>query len=302
MKTESNIRENFLRPVLIQLLTVVLFPVVALAMIDRLIIGTVAGNSGISTGFAIALILIPKVMVLPWIGTNILRFTEEHYKKFGIAMVKTSLLACLCFAVLVVSVGAIDTIQAIIFVQKARHSDVQDHQPGYRLFADLVSQEYFIEGIIEPGISKDFRLLLEQQPGGTRVVLASQGGSIYEGRGLAVLIQSHNLDTQVVDECSSACTLAFVAGQRRSLGMSAKLGFHQYALDYLNRHQVSPFYDPLKEQERDSAFMLKRGISKEFVDRIFDRLHNEIWYPDHASLLHAGVVHAVTQVTLERRR
>jgi hypothetical protein len=40
--------------------------------------------------------------------------------------------------------------------------------------------------------------------------------------------------------------------------------------------------------------MLKRGISKEFVDRIFDRLHNEIWYPDHASLLRAGVVHAVT--------
>jgi hypothetical protein len=295
MKAESNIRENFLRPVLIQLLTVVLFPVVALAMIDRLIIETIVGNSHISTGVVIALVLIPKAMVLPWIGINILRFTEEHYKKFGIATVKTSLLACLCGAVLVISVGAIDAIQAIIFGQKAKHSEVQVHQRGYRLSADPVSGAYFLEGTIEHGISNDFRLLLEQRPGGSSVVLASEGGSIYEGRGLAVLIQNHNLDTQVIDECSSACTLAFVAGNRRSLGRSAKLGFHQYVLDYSNRHQVSPFHDPRKEQERDSAYMLTRGISKEFVDRIFDKLHNEIWYPDHATLLRVGVVHAITQ-------
>jgi hypothetical protein len=294
MKADSNIRENFLRPVLIQLLSVVVFPVVALSMIDRLIIETIAGNSHFSTGFVIALVLIPKVLVLPWIGINILRFTEEHYKKFGIAIVKTSLLACLCCAVLAISVGTIDAIQAIISGQKVKHSDVRVHQRDYRLSADMASHEYFIEGTIDHGISNDFRLLLEQQPGGTRVVLASVGGSIYEGRGLAVLIRSHNLDTHVIDECSSACTLAFVAGQRRSLGGAAKLGFHQYVLDYTNRHQVSPFHDPLKEQERDSAFMLKRGISKEFVDRIFDKLHNEIWYPDHASLLRAGVVHAVT--------
>ena len=293
MRTELNIPEKPLRPVWIQLVTVVLLPIAGLMVIDLLIVQPLAWNNLVNTKLAVFLIIIPKIIVLPWIGSNTLRFTEDHYKKFGIATIKTSLLACLCLAVLVISVSAIDAIQAIIFSQNSKGSAGQSNAPVYRLSADMAKKEYSIEGIIDFGISSDFRLLLEQQPGGTRVVLTSQGGSIYEGRGLAVLIQNHKLDTHVSAECSSACTLAFVGGQRRTLGASAKLGFHQYSMDYLNRHQVLPFHDPVKEQERDSVLMQKRGISKEFADRIFDRLHQDIWYPDHASLLRFGVVHSI---------
>lgn len=293
MRSDSNIPDKFLRPVLTQLVTVVLLPVFGLVATDLWIIHPLAWNNYIGAELAIVLIIVPKIIVLPWIGISTLRFTEEHYKKFGISVIKTSLLAGLFLSILVISVSAIDAIQSIIFSQNSKASSGQGHAPAYLLSADMVKKEYYIEGTIDFGISRDFRLLLEQQPEGSRVILASQGGSIYEGRGLAVLIQDHDLDTHVIDECSSACTLAFIGGQRRTLGASAKLGFHQYSMDYANLHQVTPFHDPVKEQEHDSEFMLQRGISKEFVDRVFEQLHQDIWFPDHASLVRFGVVHSI---------
>ena len=64
-------------------------------------------------------------------------------------------------------------------------------------------------------------------------------------------------------------------------------------MEYLNRHQVSPFHDLASEQARDSEFMLTRGISKEFVDRTFEKNHQDIWYPDQASLIRFGLVHSI---------
>jgi hypothetical protein len=293
MSSQNHTPENFLRPALIQLATAVLLPVIGLMAIDLLIVHPLARNDLIGAKLAIILIVIPKIIGLLWIAIRILRYTEDHYRKFGIAMVKTSLLACLFLAVLVISVSAIDAIQAIISSQNAKANAAQKRAPDYRLSFFPANGEYLIEGIIEFGISGDFRALLEQNPGGTRVVLSSPGGSIYEARGLAVLIQQHKLDTHVRDECSSACTLAFLGGQRRTLDASAKLGFHQYSMEYLNQHQVTPFHDLAREQLRDSEFMLTRGISKEFVERTFEKSHQDIWYPDQASLVRFGVVHAI---------
>jgi len=293
MSTQSRTPENFIRPVLIKLATVVLLPVTGLMAIDLLVVQPLARENLVGAGLAVILIVVPKLILLPWIMLKTLQFTEDHHQRFGIATVKTSLLACLLLAVLVTSVSAIDAIQAIIFSHNAQAKAAQTRTPEYRLSADPANREYVIEGVIDFGITRDFRALLEQYPEGTRVVLTSEGGSIYEARGLALLIQQHKLDTHVSGECSSACTLAFIAGQRRSLAPSAKLGFHQYSMAYLNRHQVSPFHDLGKEQERDIEFMLARGISEEFVDRAFEKAHQDIWFPDQASLIRFGVVHAI---------
>ena len=293
MSTHSPSRENFIRPALIKLATVVLLPVTGLMALDLLIVQPLARDNLIGAGLAVILIVVPKLLLLPWIMLKALQFTEDHYNRFGIAIVKTSLLACLFLAVLVISVSAIGAIQAIIFSHNAKANAGQTRTPEYRLSVDSAKREYVIEGVIDFGITRDFRSLLEQYPDGNRVVLTSQGGSIYEARGLAVLIQQHKLDTHVSGECSSACTLAFIAGQRRSLAPAATLGFHQYSMAYLNRHQVSPFHDLGREQQRDIEFMLARGISKEFVDRAFEKSHQDIWFPDQASLIRFGVVHAI---------
>jgi hypothetical protein len=293
MRAEREARENYLRSAVRPLVITVLLPIFGLVVLDRLVITPLAWKDHLSANQAIFLIILSRIVVLPWIGISGLRFTEKHYEKYGISIIKTSLLACLFVAVLVISVSAIDAVQGIIFSQKEKASDGQRHAPDYRLAVDMGKKEYSIEGIIDHGISRDFGLLLERQPGGTRVVLASQGGAIYEARALAILIQKHELDTHVNDECSSACTLAFLGGKRRSLAASAKLGFHQYSMAYLNRHQVSPFHDPVKEQDRDRLFMLQRGLGKEFVDRVFEKQYQDIWYPDQASLLRFNVVQSI---------
>jgi len=293
MSSQSRSRVNFIRPALSRLATGVLLPVIGLMAIDLLIVNPLARDNLVGTGLAVILIVVPKLILLPWIVFKTLQFTEDHYREFGIATVKTSLLACLFLAVLVISVSAIDAIQAIIFSHNAKANAEQTRTPDYRLAVDPEQREYIIDGVIDFGITRDFRALLEQYPAGTRVVLSSEGGSIYEARGLAVLIQQHKLDTHVSDECSSACTLVFIGGQRRTLGSSARLGFHQYTMAYLNRHQVSPFHDLAAEQQRDIEFMLARGISQEFVERAFEKPHQDIWFPDHASLIRYGVVHAI---------
>ena len=79
---------------------------------------------------------------------------------------------------------------------------------------------------------------------------------------LARGIQQFGLDTQVESECYSACTIAFIAGRKRTLGKSGRLGFHQYRIDSL--HQI-PFAEPAREQEKDIARFREQGIAEDFT-------------------------------------
>jgi len=267
-------------------------PLVVLISVDHFIIKPLAADNRITTTLAALLIFLPKIVIFLWLGSQTMRFTEKHYEDYGNATLKTGLFACLLISVLILSVSAIGSIQSIIFTENVESNSNQPTETTYRLTADIPNKIYNIQGMIDFGISRDFRLLVEQNPGGERVVLDSQGGSIYEGRGLAAQFLAHQLDTHVDRECSSACALAFIGGKHRTLGNSARLGFHQYAVDYSYLNQAVPFYDPIKEQTHDTEQMLKLGIDKEFVKKIFDTTHMEMWYPERSILEHAGVVHS----------
>ena len=145
-----------------------------------------------------------------------------------------------------------------------------------------------LAGSFELGVTKKLRALLERHPDATLLELASPGGNTYEGRGIAKLVLTYGLDTQVDADCFSACTLAFMAGKRRLLGPNGRLGFHQYGLDA--DYEV-PFLDIAAEQEIDRSFFLERGISDDFLEKVFSAGHREIWVPERPELLEAGVIH-----------
>ncbi len=109
----------------------------------------------------------------------------------------------------------------------------------------------------------------------TTVRLDSNGGRIYAARGIARILIWHRLDTEVDKRCISACTLVFLAGNRRKLWEGAQLGFHQYA-------QASdvPLLDTAEEQEKDRLFLKARGVSDSFLRKMFQAEHNDIWFPD----------------------
>jgi hypothetical protein len=128
--------------------------------------------------------------------------------------------------------------------------------------------------------------LIARNPEVVGIILDSEGGQIYEGRGLARIITKHRLRTFSLDECLSSCTTAFIAGTTRTLGTNARLGFHQY-----KTYSIIPSIDVDNEQAKDMAIFVKQGVSPRFLEKIFAQPPESMWWPDIDELLDAGVVH-----------
>jgi hypothetical protein len=145
-------------------------------------------------------------------------------------------------------------------------------------------------GTFELGVTKRLRALLERNSGIRALVLDSPGGHVYAGRGVATLVQRHDLDTFVVGQCNSACTTAFIAGETRVLAPGGRLGFHQHRMD-----ADYPVYlvDEEAEMEKDLAFYRAQGIAEDFREKVFETPHDGLWFPSHEALLAAGVVHRI---------
>lgn len=148
-----------------------------------------------------------------------------------------------------------------------------------------------LNGSFEGGITKRFAALAAEHRGLMAVILASPGGNPFEGRGVARIIRAHGFDTHVAGDCFSACTIAFIAGETRTLGANGRLGFHQYGLEA--RYQL-PFVDIKKEQEVDRETFQSRNVKAAFLKKIFDAPREGIWIPGSGELVDAGVIHAIS--------
>ncbi|MGI9480695.1 MAG: hypothetical protein ACR2PI_28690, partial [Hyphomicrobiaceae bacterium] len=114
-----------------------------------------------------------------------------------------------------------------------------------------------LRGELNYGSNAALEDLLARHPGTERVVFDSIGGQIFAARTIARRIERLGLDTHVEERCYSACTIAFIAGTRRTLGPQGRLGFHRYG--YANRFLVQTV-DPDTEQQNDLRFFRARGV------------------------------------------
>ncbi|WP_350334607.1 hypothetical protein [Coralliovum pocilloporae] len=167
----------------------------------------------------------------------------------------------------------------------------EPYQPSYRLTYDETSGTVHISGHFEPGITRAFQNILKTSPNARQVALNSEGGNIYEGRGVARTILDARLNTVVDEQCLSACTLAFISGQSRTLPEGARLGFHQYRLELTRYHTA--IFDIEAEQEKDRTFFRSRSVSAEFVEKIHKTGTHDIWTPTRAELVQAGIIKAI---------
>jgi hypothetical protein len=149
----------------------------------------------------------------------------------------------------------------------------------------------YVEGLLALGITDKLRDLLDQNPNVTGIVLKSDGGQVYEGRGAAHLFKQRNLTTFVFETCNSACATAFIGGVKRLIGPSAKLGFHEYGLELW---YPIPLFNLKEEQQKELAFYRLQNIDEDFLKRAFSSPHKDIWYPPHDELVKAGIVHQIT--------
>ena len=166
----------------------------------------------------------------------------------------------------------------------------QQQLEKYRL--DVIPEQNLVrlDGSIELGVTELLINILQQYPRTSFLQLNSDGGNIFAARGLAQLIEKQGLKTQVTQTCNSACTLVYIAGARRTIGPEGRLGFHQYRL---LAGYPDTFTNPDSEQDKDRLFFFRKGVTQDFLDRIYSSAADSIWYPDQQMLLGAGVVHAV---------
>ena len=74
--------------------------------------------------------------------------------------------------------------------------------------------------------------------------LTGPGGFMPAAREMASKIIEFDLNTVAYGECESACTTIFLAGNKRSLETSAKLGFHR---QWVDKEQEKLYYNAMKE-------------------------------------------------------
>lgn len=236
------------------------------------------------------LALLAHGVLFIWQAVGTVRASEAHIRAGGSIAPVWGMQLVLVLAFFWVVTYVIDAWQVTSPIIKDRSTQAElaaARAAKYSITPTADGRALVLTGSLEGGITKNFAAHLAVHPNLERIVLNSAGGNIYEARGLSQMFRQFGLTTTVYAECSSACTTAFIGGSKRQLGPDGKLGFHQYRID---ANYAVLTADPEREQEKDRALFLQSGVAPWFLDKMFDSLASDLWYPDSAELLDANVI------------
>lgn len=160
-------------------------------------------------------------------------------------------------------------------------------QPGpeisFQVRAD--GKSLLVKGGINDGSAEALSKALDIAPSVTTVVFDSTGGWIKQGSMIAKVISVRQMNTYVEKECSSACTIAFLAGRERSADPNARIGFHSFKSVGTN--------DKLGEQydiESVRTTYSQASLSPSFIAKVVSTSSVDMWYPSHDELINEGIL------------
>ncbi len=239
------------------------------------------------------LIFVADLVIILWQFVGVIRSCDRYQSSYGSVSavwgVYFGIVMGLLFAIVIVFIFVQN-----ISVRRDKYSLStlweRERTAKYALTLAEKGDYLYLKDIFELGVTKALKKLLQENSHVKGIVLASPGGNTFAGRGVARVIRDHGLNSYVFADCFSACTLAFIAGVKRTLGPNGRLGFHRYGLDA--DYQV-PFVDIEEEQSTDREFFKLQNIKNAFLKKVFATSHSELWIPDRQELLEAGVVHKV---------
>ncbi len=247
---------------------------------------------------AIVSLLLFRLILYPWQAMGVLRSCERALMEYKNVIWIRCAQAVAVLGILVIFVDGLQVLRLYISMRHERAELARlaaDNEITYTL--NLQSNNYaHLKGFLEPGITKELKALTDQHPTIDTIILDSEGGRVYEARGIAVLAEKRGLGTYSTTGCYSACTIAFAGGVKRALAPNAQMGFHRYKLD---AKYALPFMDVDKELEKDFKFLLQRGIDTSFLEKVFDTPPESMWVPSHKVLLEAGVIHDVAEIEIK---
>ena len=117
------------------------------------------------------------------------------------------------------------------------------------------------------------------------LLLDSPGGWLREGTRMADVVKRYRLNTRVEHECFSACTVVLLAGENRSAGDAALIGFHRGRAVGESRQQSAA---PASREEAE--IYRKAGLRDAFVQRIVSTPNASIFIPTRRELLREDVL------------
>jgi hypothetical protein len=149
-------------------------------------------------------------------------------------------------------------------------------------------REIEISGVIKHGLSDQFLAALNSAPNVKYVhVNLHKGGLVDEAINVRKIIHERQLSTYVSSECVSACTLVFLGGKQRLIRKYARIGFHAYSFPGVNKQDMD--FSGFKND------LIKLGLKREFVRKIFETHENDMWFPSASELISANVIHEVVE-------
>jgi len=242
-----------------------------------------------------ALVLVLHGIVFVWQVVGVLRSAEVHLRDTGSqAGVWGAQIALVAFFWLTASYSLEAlrlTLAPPVVLDHLAKMD-REHASKYALTVSNDRRVLSIVGSIELGITRNTEALVKKTPDLKLVILESDGGNVFEARGLARVFRENNLDTHVETSCSSACSLAFIGGKHRTITPRGRIGFHQYRFD----SSISIIAaDPAEEQQRDRELFSVNGVSEAFLEKMFQSRSAEMWFPNASELLEASVIQEVSE-------
>lgn len=258
-----------------RLSTTICVSLIAFSIGYAILVGWLATSGTI----AIWLVCCLGAVLLAWQTTGTLRAAETHLRSHSDALPAWGGYGALLVAAVTVISSAVTSIIGAY--------TPPPYIPPAAAGVAIQSDTLFISGDITLLVNTTAKRLLDAHPEANIVSLDSSGGSVHAARGLARTIIERGMGTVAEGPCNSACTLVFMAGETRALGLDGALGFHKYKVDLPN---YAGGKSTAQEQERDARYFAARGVAPWFIEKIFLASHDHIWVPDQTELRSAGVL------------
>jgi len=181
---------------------------------------------------------------------------------------------------------------------------------GDTLTLDMTIKEpgYEFDGALDEYDETEVISYLFDNPQIKTLRVTGPGGYLPTASAIAEYLIRHDINTEAMGECNSACAHIFLGGKTRTLALGAKLGFHR---PHLNKEREKQFYEEnhVKKGWKDRfdygidtydlamlhmvksiEYMLNRGVNIDFILKRYSTSSYDIWYPSKAELLEAGVL------------
>ncbi len=237
-------------------------------------------------GFLILSYYLVTIMVAVWQIVGVIRSSSSHVSRGGkhFWAVMAQVLVCLGAFQLLVSfiVNGVPLIREGLDMIRGT-----DNIPPYSLRLLRNNTELEVAGGIPIGTTDAVRIMLDSSPAVRVIHLNSIGGRIVEANKLAGLISQHHLITYTSTNCSSACALAFLAGQERYIGEHGKIGFHSASINGATGD------DELDINASFRKSLSRLGATPAFVAKATTTSPQDMWFPTNEELKQQNIISAV---------